>query len=519
MIQKLKNIFKLTAILALTLFTGCSEEKEFVNQHNHDKLKIENKSFKEVLNIPIFNDSYQRLAHKKVKITNSQEARTALEDEFNFTIVESSPVKVITDSISTSYVLLIERAIDENLKFENLVINIKDDEMIVFIQKYSLAEKAVYLEEFETYNMDVIDTETNVLVNESKFSCIITATPYCNDTSGGQAAGHAVGDNCTIAGYYFDIQCSGGGGGGSDDGDTGNSGNNPGWTPPTGPHSNGGFGNPVITSPVIEESEVDPLASNFIANLDLSPEEDAWLDNHFTIMLNIVDYLNNNHTQEDYDFINWGINYLMQNPTVTFEQFKNWFMAPKEGLEDNNSLVLENMNLTFAPQILPSFDDFLLAYPSHLDNNFATSQQVYTAVGGAVLTKYNQGARNTCALRVSKGLNYSGVTIPNIPGVTVKGADNKNYFLVAKNLLHWMKMTFGTPTGTNHLTGVQGGINGENFPALLQGKQGIYIMIPNDSSLFEATGHADMFFDGDCDGACYFSASGGVSEIFFWVLP
>jgi hypothetical protein len=110
-----------------------------------------------------------------------------------------------------------------------------------------------------------------------------------------------------------------------------------------------------------------------------------------------------------------------------------------------------------------------------LDTNFTTAEQVYTSVGGAVLTKYNQGARNTCALRISKGLNYSGITIPNIPGVTVKGADNKNYFLVAKNLLTWMKNTFGTPTGSNHLTGSQGGANGVNFPTLLNGKQGIYI--------------------------------------------
>ncbi|MCX6172308.1 MAG: T6SS effector amidase Tae4 family protein [Flavobacterium sp.] len=225
-------------------------------------------------------------------------------------------------------------------------------------------------------------------------------------------------------------------------------------------------------------------------------------------------------TTGNFEFVEWANNYLINHPTVTWQKFRNWFMTPREGIEDNESINLSDLNLTFAPQNLPTFDDFLLAFPSHLDSNFETAQQVYTSIGGNVLTKYNQGARNTCALRVSRGLNYSGVTIPNIPGVTVKGADNKNYFLVAKNLLSWMKSTFGTPTGSNHLTGADGGEQGVNFPNLLSDKQGIYIMIPSDpsSSGFDASGHADMFFSGDCDGGCYFNATGGVSEIFFWEL-
>ncbi len=71
----------------------------------------------------------------------------------------------------------------------------------------------------------------------------------------------------------------------------------------------------------------------------------------------------------------------------------------------------------------------------------------------------------------------------------IAGFDNKNYFLVAKNLLTWMKSTFGTPTGSNHLTESQGGV------------------------------HGDMFFYGNCDDGCYFNATGGVSEIFFRELP
>lgn len=217
------------------------------------------------------------------------------------------------------------------------------------------------------------------------------------------------------------------------------------------------------------------------------------------------------------NFVNFEVNYLMQHQDVTLAQFENWFMTPKEGVEDNNNVtLLEDTDLTFPSQNLPAFDDFILAFPSHTDVTLDDSVEVYTLVGGSVLTKYNQGARNTCALRVSRGLNYSGVAIPQIPGVTVKGADNKNYFLVAKNLFTWMKRTFGIPTGSNHLTTVNGGLNGVNFPNLLAGKQGVYIMIAADPIQFEASGHADMYFDNDCDGGCYFNA---VGEIFFWELP
>ncbi|MBM6497979.1 hypothetical protein H9X54_001510, partial [Flavobacterium macrobrachii] len=260
----------------------------------------------------------------------------------------------------------------------------------------------------------------------------------------------------------------------------------------------------------------------------LSVSQQQWVygnenENNFETYRDIIAYINrpeNINNTVVRNFGNWAITYFMNNPSVSWEKFKNWFMAPREGTEDTGILNLDELNLAFQQQNLPSFDDFLLAYPSHYDDEYSTSLKMYTAVGGNVLSKYNQGARNTCALRVSRALNYSGINIPEINGVTIKGADNKNYFLVAKNLLSWMKSTFGTPTGDNLLNGTQGGVNGENFPNLLSGKQGIYIMIPNDTSSngFNASGHADIYFDNECDGGCYFSATGGINKIYFWEL-
>jgi hypothetical protein len=87
-----------------------------------------------------------------------------------------------------------------------------------------------------------------------------------------------------------------------------------------------------------------------------------------------------------------------------------------------------------------------------------------------------------------------------------------------------MKKTFGTPGGSNHLTGTQGGTNGQNLPWLLSGKKGIYIMVPSvpggciNNTGFCASGHADIIEFAVCDGGCYFNAIGGVSEIFIWEL-
>lgn len=163
-------------------------------------------------------------------------------------------------------------------------------------------------------------------------------------------------------------------------------------------------------------------------------------------------YVNNNLTTSTpqilkpsaQTFLNWAFNYLIDNPTVTVEQFENWFMMKSEGRDffyDAN--YWENPNLTFQQQSLPTWAAFSSAYPNQ------TSQQLYGVVGGAVAQAqidYPILTQNGCALKVSRALNYSGITIPNIPSTTgnpgtVQGADGKYYFLNAKALIIWMQKT------------------------------------------------------------------------------
>lgn len=222
-------------------------------------------------------------------------------------------------------------------------------------------------------------------------------------------------------------------------------------------------------------------------------------------------------------FGDWAIEYLNDNPNVSFEIFQNQFMGKSEGQDgEYDAAYWEDPNLTFPQQNLPSWSAFEAAYPKHGDPLYDTPIEVYTKIGGSILEQYNSNPpkyQNTCALRISKALNYSGVNIPEGEG-RYKGADGKYYFLSAKALLVWMKKTFGTPTGSNHLLGSQGGTNGQNFPGLVGMKKGIYMMIPNypGNNYFGASGHADMIEGGSCDGGCYFNAKGGVHEIFIWEL-
>jgi hypothetical protein len=186
---------------------------------------------------------------------------------------------------------------------------------------------------------------------------------------------------------------------------------------------------------------------------------------------------------------------------------------------DYDASYWENPNLTFQQQNLPSYTNFVNAFPRNgLGQLLADADIVYSYIGGDIgQLRFSDPTHteNTCALKVSRTLNYSGVVIPNIPS-TLKGADNKYYFLNSKELNIWMRKTFGIPTGTNHITGIQAGINGENLPSLLKGKKGIYSLVSSDTKW--AFGHADFLMpDATCGVYCHFYDA-PIDYIDIWIL-
>jgi hypothetical protein len=287
---------------------------------------------------------------------------------------------------------------------------------------------------------------------------------------------------------------------------------------------NGGGGNPYDPIPFTEQQKTDYL----IEQLNLDQTQQFYLINTQDAVNTLFNYLYGHFTPSRRDIAIWAVGYFSQHPDVNMPVFSNQFLGYGEGYDgDFDQAFWDNPNNNFPTQSLPSWADFQAAFPGHHNLNYDTPEKIYTAIGGDVYTNgYTGSGSNTCAVRLSKALNYSGVIIPNIPGKTFKGADNKYYFLGAANMIAWMKKTFGTSTNPDysHYTTADGGTDGSNYSNLLSGKKGIYGLLPIkpggclDETGFCASGHVDLMNDAVCDGECYFSATGGVKEIFVWIL-
>ena len=230
--------------------------------------------------------------------------------------------------------------------------------------------------------------------------------------------------------------------------------------------------------------------------------------------------------KKNQEFIAFKNDYFITHPNTTLEQFENQFMGQSEGQDGTyDPAYWENPNLTFVPQNLPTYNNFVNAFPRNgLGQLLAGADIVYGYIGGDVgQLRFSDPANteNTCALKVSRALNYSGVIIPerynpNGTKLTVKGADNKYYFLNSKALNIWMRKTFGIPSGSNHITGAQAGINGVNLPNLLNGKKGIYSLVSSNTRW--AYGHADFLMpNATCGVYCHFYDA-PIDYIDIWIL-
>ncbi|MFA6087021.1 T6SS effector amidase Tae4 family protein [Mucilaginibacter sp.] len=280
------------------------------------------------------------------------------------------------------------------------------------------------------------------------------------------------------------------------------------------PESGSGSSSSVATSYLIQYLQITDAAKQ------------VFLQNNNAIVAEFIKYLlNSGYTQESKDLINWSVNYLYSNPETTIDVFTNQFLTAVEGPDgDYDASYWDNPNLSFPQQALPTWSNFKAAFPLNSDPLYDTPQKMYNSIGGVVATIYVGPNTNTCAVRMSKALNYSGVIIPNIPGQTFPGTDGKYYFKAAYQINKWMRLTFGTNDGDpktpfnakhHHYTANQAGAKGINLPGLLTGKKGIYSLY--SSNFTWASGHADMLnTDATCGNACHFD--GPILYIDIWEL-
>src|SRR5438093_11664300 len=88
---------------------------------------------------------------------------------------------------------------------------------------------------------------------------------------------------------------------------------------------------------------------------------------------------------------------------------------------------------------LPSYDVVWNVYPDY--ENYEP-QEVKDLIGGAVNADW---IKNTCAIRMSRALNYVGIPVPlHFKGMsTVKGGDSKRYAFRVREMRHWLDETLG----------------------------------------------------------------------------
>lgn len=92
------------------------------------------------------------------------------------------------------------------------------------------------------------------------------------------------------------------------------------------------------------------------------------------------------------------------------------------------------------------------AYPKK--SKYSTHKEIYALIGGYLKKWYDEcksypsydirysSLDNTCAVRMSRALNYCGLAIPEIKGKTYKGGDNMNYFIKVIDIRDHLKKVF-----------------------------------------------------------------------------
>lgn len=293
--------------------------------------------------------------------------------------------------------------------------------------------------------------------------------------------------------------------------------------------------NPVIQNILTSNYWVYPAIVDFMRNNDGLTLENkdavSFALNNIETVFNSIYQNSNNLSESEINQLKYkAFIFLLNNPGTTSEKYLNWFLGRVEGKDSfYNDSFWQNSNLNFPQQQLPTWNDFNNSFPRNSDGTLMTgTDNVFGYVGGSVLQARIDNpdtTNNTCALKVSIALNGSGVVIPNIPGQTLEGGSafaGKFFFLNAKALNNWMKLTFGTnPSNPNHhqFNQDQGGTNGEGFVSALndlQPNHGIFTMLPISAIEFGASGHCDIFDGTNCGSHCYFDSA---NEINIWILP
>lgn len=182
------------------------QEKNNGNVPISKVVSIQEKIFDDLILFKSFNESYSKIA-KNIPIANATQGKTALENQYGFTIDADTPIKIIAQQDSTlTYVMLVSRVVEENLKFENLIMRVKNNETKADLIKYELNEKAEKDVVHNSYKMDIKEVTVTSLEIDGKFDPLpftsYFAVLMCDNDGGGGGGGgapHVAGPGCIHA--------------------------------------------------------------------------------------------------------------------------------------------------------------------------------------------------------------------------------------------------------------------------------------------------------------------------------
>nr|WP_262903865.1 type VI secretion system amidase effector protein Tae4 [Sphingobacterium bovistauri] len=268
--------------------------------------------------------------------------------------------------------------------------------------------------------------------------------------------------------------------------------------------------------------EATNLKSQLSRYGSLTSAQENWICNtaNERMMLKFQDFINSTKIEksEASSIILFSIDHFYEG-FITEDIFDNWFMSPMDEFDDGEVFNMANyQNAQITTYRLPSLAQFVSQYP------MGGIESVYDLIGGSLKDNHKNYPiqyKFSCSLRLSRALNYSGISIPIWPlppakQKTEKGDDGKNYILNASSALGYMLKAFPQDKPIE--------IEGSNafrvyeyfYAAVIrQRKKGIYIMVPRKGSGFGATGHCDYF-----DGQRFHTGGylNSVDSLYFWEL-
>ena len=298
----------LKTILLLSLFSFFSCEKDLYDDsiQQNSKIILKRVSLKDLesrQNTKVMN-AVSLLKNQKIK-SNS---KIVYDSIFDFHFDDERGI-YLENGEKNSYTFPVYR-ISSN-KIENLLFNLNDKgEYDVFLVKYNLLGEN--LSNLTKTQIEQAEKEYTGLIIDSRITnvhtCIeIESYQLVSDSQWTTQAPNYHYEWVTTSSFCSWSQGNSGGSGNINTG--GSSGTNPNGEYPSG----GGIGTGGNSGVVLTALVDNHLSNNFFVNLALTPDENTWLNNHFSIRLKIIDYLKDNHSQQDYDYIKGMIGLCIEN--------------------------------------------------------------------------------------------------------------------------------------------------------------------------------------------------------------